>query len=112
MFNTKKFSNAIRKISKRYSGVESNMLYLTNTKSVTIGKYVSCTPDTAQATQNDTRISFDMPDRKRITFCSDITETVVDRKAYDNYGGILQIKEPLTDEISGILLKLRILSID
>jgi hypothetical protein len=101
----------IKKISKRISesDVESNVVYL-NDKVVNIGKYTDCIPDKCQADGQRTKISFSLDERRYLIFSTSVKESKVDTKSYDNYGGIIYILEPITEEIAKELIESKVLN--
>jgi hypothetical protein len=110
MENTEKLNAKIRRLSKRISesDVESNVVYL-NDKVVKIGKYTGCIPDRCQADGSQrTRISFSLDERRYLIFTTSVKESKVNTEAHDNYGGIIYILEPITDQIAEELIKSKI----
>ena len=99
----------IRRISKRISesDVESNVVYL-NDKVINIGRYTKCSPDKCQADGSKTKISFFLGERKYLIFSSSVKSPKVDTNSYDNYGGIIYILEPITEEIAKELIKSKV----
>lgn len=109
MGSIERLNSKIRRMSKRISEseVESNVIYL-NDKVIKVGKYTNCIPDKCQADGSRTRISFSLGERQYLIFSSSVKAPKVDTNQYDNYGGIIYILEPITEEIAKELMESKV----
>lgn len=101
MKTIEKLNRKIRSISKRISAeeIESNVVYLGD-KAINVGNYIDCIPNNCQADSQMTKMCFSLGDRKYLIFSTSVKTAEVNTKSYDNYGGLIYILEPLTEEIA------------
>lgn len=107
--NLELLKNKIRTISKKmeYDG-ESDyggyVVYLGGDK-IQILNYSNLSPYSAQATNNEVKVSFNAPNRTMVIFSDKVVERFEDNESYEKYGGIKYIYEPLNDKISSEILE-------
>ena len=95
-----------KKISDRSNG---NVLYVHSSDPIVISEWENCKMYSCNASSREVRVDFSLPDRKQLILSNCIKESSIDRKSYDNYGGIMYILEPLTEEISETILELNLI---
>jgi hypothetical protein len=95
-----------KKISDRSNG---NVLYVHSSDPIVISEWENCKMYSCNASSREVRVDFSLPDRKQLILSNCIKESSIDRKSYDNYGGIMYILEPLTEEIAETILELNII---
>lgn len=94
--------NKIRSRSKKMeidgeSGYGGYVVYLDGNK-VDISNYTDLTPYSAQATDNEIKVSFNAPNKSMIIFSDKVDKRFEDNKSFEKYGGIKYIYEPLTNK--------------
>jgi hypothetical protein len=95
-----------KKISDRSNG---NVLYIHSSDPVVISEWENCKMYSCNASSREVCVNFNLPDRKQLILSNCIKESSIDRKSYDNYGGIMYILEPLTEDIAETILELNII---
>ena len=96
-----------KKISDR--SWDGNVLYIHSSNPVVISEWENCKMYSCIAGSREARVDFRLPDRKQLILSTNVKESSIDRKSYDNYGGIMYILEPLTEEISETILELNLI---
>ena len=71
---------------------------------ISLSDYTDLKPYSAQASDNETKVSFSDTNRQMVIFSTDVKERFEDDNSFKKYGGIKYIYEPLTDEIAEEIL--------
>lgn len=96
-----------KKISNRSN--DGNVLYIHSKNPVVISEWEDCKMYSCKAGSRELRVDFSLSDRRQLILSTLVEERSIDRKSYDNYGGIMYILEPLTEEIAETILELNII---
>ena len=102
---------SIEKLHKKISdrSWDGNVLYIHSSDPVVISEWENCKMYSCNASSREVRLNFNLPDRKQLILSNCIKESSIYRKSYDNYGGIMYILEPLTEEIAETILKINLI---
>ena len=85
------------------------VLYIHSKDPVVVSEWDDCELYSCKAGSRELRVDFRLPDRKHLILSTLVEERSIDRKSFDNYGGIMYILEPLTEEIAETILELNII---
>lgn len=105
---TEKNSDSVQLLAKKIRNKTKgpNVHYFGSNEKMKIGEYDDAVPYAAQSYENgETKVSFSLPQRKMLTYSSEVEKPFEDRKSYEKHGGLIYVYEPMNSEIATELLK-------